>query len=255
MYSFKNLLPLLAQYDIRALNLETPISDKPGAKWPDKKFNFQAPSSLARMIARAGFDYAALSNNHILDYGEAVMRDTLANLNTWGVRYSGVKGAPNPVIIERGGKRIAFLSYMDLPLGLLPGGFDKHCEMWSGIARIEIAAAKSQADIVIVSMHWGVETKTAANDRQKKIAHEIINAGASVVWGHHPHVIQEVERYKDGVIFYSLGNFIFSHLTPGITKGMIAGIEFDSRGKISAIRKHIINNDNYIVEYAPNVAK
>ena len=250
MYPFKNLFPLLAEYDIRALNLETPISDKPGKKHPGKKFNFQAPGYIARILARAGIGYVSLSNNHILDFGAEVAKDTVQNLNKYGIRSSGLSFAKNPAVIELNGYKIAFLSFMDGEC--LPNGFEKTASVWGMGATTEIKTAAKKADLVIVAMHWGTELAKSADNRQRQIARKIIDAGADVVWGHHPHVIQETERYKDGVIFYSLGNFIFSHLTPSITRGMVAGIHIKD-GKIADISKHIINNDNYRVHYAPIV--
>jgi len=252
MYPFKNLAAALEEYDIRALNLETPISDSVGKRHPGKKFNFQAPGYVAKMLARAGIDYVSLANNHILDFGEKVAKDTMDNLKKYGIRHSGLAFARNPVIMERGGYKIAFLSFMDSEAA--PSGFDRMASVWNGKSVAEVRAASKKADIVIVSMHWGTELMRTANMRQRKIAREIINAGANVVWGHHPHVIQETERYKDGVIFYSVGNFIFSHLTPSIKRGLIAGVHIKA-GKVAAISEHVINNDNYWVRFAPSVKK
>jgi len=112
MYSFKNLMPLLNDYDVRALNLETPISDRAGEKWPNKKFNFKGAPYLAQMIKRAGFDYVSLSNNHIVDFGPDVMKDTMKNLDIWGIKYSDATLNP----------KIAFLSFMDLDSDCCPAG-------------------------------------------------------------------------------------------------------------------------------------
>ncbi|MDR2770230.1 MAG: CapA family protein [Rickettsiales bacterium] len=248
MYPFGNLARTIMGYDVRALNLETPLSRAEGEKWPGKKFNFKGAPYIARMLGRAGFCYASLANNHILDFGADVARDTAGELENWGIKYSGTTFAPNPRIIFANGCRIAFLSFLDG--GIAPRGFSEYVLIYGAKSADEIARAKSAADLVIVSIHWGEELSRHANARQKKIAREMIDAGAGVVWGHHPHVIQETERYKDGVIFFSLGNFIFSHLTPKITRGLMAGLDVRG-GKISAIRLHEIRNDNYLVDYAP----
>jgi poly-gamma-glutamate synthesis protein (capsule biosynthesis protein) len=164
------------------------------------------------------------------------MSDTAVHLDEWGVRHGGV-------VIEKGGYKVAFLSFMDPEIA----PFD--------VGRPDLAAvrrAKESADIAVVAVHWGTELSPHASERQKKLAREIIDAGAAVVWGHHPHVIQEIERYNGGAIFYSLGNFIFSHLTPKITRGMIAGVRF--RGtEIIGIYEHVINNDNYRVLFSPKI--
>ncbi|MDR3208931.1 MAG: CapA family protein [Rickettsiales bacterium] len=251
MYPFRGLMAAMSEYDVRAVNLETPVSNLAGIKWPDKKFNFKGAPYIARMLSRAGFGYASLANNHILDFGTAVAKDTVNNLNRWEIKSSGVPFAPNPGIVKSNGYKIAFLSFMDAEIA--PEGFEKSVCIYDKRAA-EIARAKRAADFVIVSMHWGEELAPHASGRQKKIAREIIDAGASVVWGHHPHVIQEMEKYKNGFIFYSLGNFIFSHLSPSITRGMIAGLEVKDN-KVKSVRKYIINNDNYLVNYAPRIVR
>jgi poly-gamma-glutamate capsule biosynthesis protein CapA/YwtB (metallophosphatase superfamily) len=252
MYPFKHVMNLISEYDIRALNLETPVSDKPGRKHPNKAFNFRAEPYVAEMIARAGFDYVSLANNHILDFGPDVMSETLKNLDKNGIKYSGTKSTEKPEIIEKNGYKIAFLSFIDSATA--PAGFEEHVSVYNENSVKSIRTAAKTADFVIVAMHWGVELDKNANAQQKRIAHEIIDAGATVVWGHHPHVIQETEKYKNGVIFYSMGNFIFSHLSPSITRGMIAGLHIKD-GKIIRISEHILNNDNYRVHYAPKIVK
>ena len=252
MYPFMHLLQTIAEYDIRALNLETPIGDQGCKKWPNKKFNFLGAPYLAQMIKRAGFDYVSLSNNHIMDYGQTIMKATMKNLDVFGILYSGTTSPVSTLSSQK--YKIAFLSFMDLPVELLPNEFGKYCQLYDKTALKKIAIAKKSADIVIVSLHWGTEMETAANVRQKQIAHEIIDAGATIVWGHHPHVVQETERYKNGVIFYSLGNFIFSHLTPKIKTGMMAGVHFKD-GKITSIDEHKIDIDNYRVLFAPRIIK
>lgn len=251
-YPFEKLMPVLDGYDVRALNLETPLSNAHGEKHPGKQFNFQAPVYVTAMLRRAGIDYVSLANNHILDFGEKVAKDTVYNLKKYGIKHSGIPFAKNPAIVELGGKKIAFLSFIDSET--LPAGFEKHVSVWGPRSKAEIKRARVRADIVIVAMHWGIEMMRTANMRQRKIARDIINAGADIVWGHHPHVIQETEKYKNGVIFYSLGNFIFSHLTPNIRRGLIAGIHIKN-GKVAAVTEHIINNDNYWVRFRPYVIK
>jgi len=248
-YPFRNLMPLLENYDIRALNLETPISDEIGEKWAGKKFNFCGNPYLARMLARAGFGFASLANNHIFDYGESAANDTIGHLAEWGIGSAGLRSQPQPVIIEKANYKIAFFSFMECADA--PAEWSEFVETFGNDSLEKIRAAK--ADIKIVAMHWGRELKRQPDARQRELAQKLIDAGADVVWGHHPHIIQPAERHKGGVIFYSLGNFIFSHLTPSITRGMIVGLHF-SDGKISRINRHIINNDNYLVRYAPKLA-
>ena len=252
MYPFKHLMNLISEYDVRVLNLETPVSALPGKKHPTKKFTFRGAPYITQMISRAGFDYVSLGNNHILDFGTDVMTDTLKNLRKSNIKFSGTTDTENLEIIEKNGYKIAFLSFIDSEI--VPPGFEKNLCVYDKNSIKSIKKASKSADFVIVAMHWGTELDKHASAHQAKIAHEIIDAGASVVWGHHPHVIQETEKYKKGVIFYSLGNFIFSHLSPSITLGMIVGLHIKD-GKIANISEHIINNDNYLVHYAPRLKR
>ncbi|MDR1071420.1 MAG: CapA family protein, partial [Rickettsiales bacterium] len=123
MYPFRNLIAAISEYDVRAVNLETPVSNLAGKKWPGKKFNFNGASYVARMLARAGFDYASLANNHILDFGRDVARDTVNNLRLWDIESSGVSFAPNPRIVRANGYKVAFLSFMDAEIA--PAGFEE----------------------------------------------------------------------------------------------------------------------------------
>jgi poly-gamma-glutamate synthesis protein (capsule biosynthesis protein) len=252
MYPFENIIPVLKNYDIKALNLEMPVSQNAGKKI-DKKFNFKGEDYALRMLHRAGIDFVSLANNHMVDFGKDIAQDTIDNLDKWNIKSSGNIFSPEYVIFKINNLKIGFLGTMDL--NNQHKEFQEVCNMYDDKKTpTQIKKLKEKSDIVCVSIHWGIEGDTKASPRQKELAKKMIDAGADIIWGHHPHVIQEVERYKNGVIFYSLGNFIFSHLTPSIKIGMLAGLCIKDK-KITGITEYIINNDNYKVEFQPKLVK
>ncbi len=212
--------------DLAFGNLETPLSER-GTPTPGKSkeslrkrtnFLFRAPTAAAEGLAWAGFDVVSLANNHAMDYGAVALEDTLDCLREAGVHAVG--GGPDreaalaPVILERNHQRFAFIGISDvLPLysaagehtpGVAPGR-----GAWFEERMPEaIAAAKQQADWILVSVHWGREKFTGATEKQKRLGHRLVDWGADVVIGHHTHVPGPVEHYGDGIIHYSLGNFI-----------------------------------------------
>ena len=225
-YPFRTTEIHIKQADIALANLEAPLTSR-GEKHPDKKFTFRVPSSAAADIRQAGFDLMTLANNHIGDYGEQGVLDTLETLKKAGLGISGagetLEEARTPYIGEIDGIQLAFLSYSNTfpksfyakknKPGTAPGYFD--------YVASDIRKARKSYDHVIVSFHWGGERMNEPKDYQMELGRLAINNGADVVFGHHPHVLQGVELYKGGVIYYSLGNYAFgSYSQSSITAGM-----------------------------------
>jgi len=172
-----------------------------------------------------GFAVLSQANNHAMDYGSAGLVDTQSSLEQYGIATVGAgvdaTAAHAPVIVQRNGLRMAFLGYVDV----LPekSGFD--ARTWTasatspGVAwadpdqiKADVTAARQQADVVIVLLHGGIEITDVINTisaNQRLEAHTAIDAGAALVIGSHPHVLQQIERYHGGLIAYSLGNFVF----------------------------------------------
>lgn len=220
---------LLKDADITIGNLEGPLSTK-GTKVAGKPDNliFEAPPKAVESLTTAGVDIVALANNHAMDYGAPAMEETLQVLDRAGVAYAGggmTKAAAwKPAIVEREGKRVAFLSFTQrIPSYFLPtatsAGVASGKDMRAVTAAIR--AAKQQADYVIVSFHWGVEQAYEVNSQQVRDGRASIDAGADMVLSHHPHVMQAVEFYKGKLIAYSLGNFIFPYKTVEGRKSII----------------------------------
>lgn len=221
---FSSMAPYLKQADIAFCNLECPISDQ-GTKI-EKRYTFKAPSGAVKGLVFAGFDLVALANNHVLDYGQQALTDTVAFLDQAGIRHVGIadNNAPQtPVIIESKGIKIGFLGYTDPET---PYAYAKEYDLFTtrpakataDRCRDDILALKPKVDLVVVSMHWGIEYETATSPRQIEFGHFLIDAGAKIVAGHHPHVQQEPEWYRDGAIIYSMGNFVFDQWSRPATR-------------------------------------
>jgi poly-gamma-glutamate synthesis protein (capsule biosynthesis protein) len=173
-------------------------------------------------LSMAGFDVLTLANNHAMDYGAVGLQDTLQILNQYSLQVVGAgndsAAARAPVLIERNGMRVAFLGYVDVPVE--NGGFDTRTWIatrntpgvaWAYPEQItaDVTAAKQLADVVVVLLHSGYELNETIANNQRLEAHTAIDAGATLVIGAHPHILQRVEYYKNGLIAYSLGNFVF----------------------------------------------
>jgi poly-gamma-glutamate synthesis protein (capsule biosynthesis protein) len=217
---FAGVAGILQGADIAIANLECAISDR-GEPAP-KGFTFRAPPAATDALVAGGIDVVSLANNHTLDYGPAALADTEAALEAHGIAHAGAgpnaAAARAPAVINRNELRIAFLSYVDVPIEW--SGFDTR--QWEATAttpgvawlsadqvQADVRAAREGADLVVVLMHFGHENEYTPNDTQRAQARAAVDAGAALVIGHHPHVLQAAESYGNGLIVYSLGNFVF----------------------------------------------
>ena len=222
MFLFKYIREMLVGADILFGNLEGPISDI--GKRRGSIYSFRMDPISVEALRGVGFDIVSLANNHMGDYGREAMEDTFSRLGSAGILYVGAGKSENeaiaPVILERGGTRVGFLAFSDVgPVWMRAG------PALSGIALADpdiitsaIRQARMSVDILVVSYHFGEEYKTHFQKRQEDLAHRAIDEGADIVIGHHPHVPEEIEYYKNGVIAYSLGNFIFDQAFSADTK-------------------------------------
>ena len=208
------MAPLLADADYRIANLECSVSIR-GASLPGKPYTFRAdPRALRVMLGR--LDAVALSNNHSGDFGPDAFLDTIDHLRQAGLRSFGggrnLRHAHAPLWIRKNGLRIAVLGYNEYKPRRFEAGAHSPGIAWSEdeqvIADIRTARAAG-ADHVIPFMHWGWEKSTQPDDRQRSLARRLIDEGASLVVGSHPHVTQGAEIYRGKPIVYSLGNFVF----------------------------------------------
>jgi poly-gamma-glutamate synthesis protein (capsule biosynthesis protein) len=209
----------LAEADFAVGNLECPVATV-GQPLESKIFSFRAhPRVLS--ILKGRFNALAVANNHSGDYGKEAFLETLTLLEQNHLPYFGggrdLASAHAPLWIVRQGLRIALLGYNEFKPRSFEAGPD-----WAGIAWSEdsqvvadIRAARSAgADLVIPFMHWGWERELQPSQRQRQLARTMIDAGADIVIGGHPHVTQGAEYYRGKLIVYSLGNFIFDGFDP-----------------------------------------
>ncbi len=215
---FQHTADTLAAADITIGNLECVISDQ---GTPEKKtYTFRAPPTAAESLALAGFDLVSLANNHTLDFGRSAFADTLTHLA--GKDILTVGGGENeasayaPAFIEKDGLRVAFLAYAEVPIFNYDylqwlAGPDTPGIAWAykHIIERDVRAAKEQADLVVVMFHNGYEGMQLPSELQQTSARLAIDSGATLVIGSHPHVLQTIEPYQNGLIVYSLGNFVF----------------------------------------------
>lgn len=237
-YPFAEIAPMLRSADITLVNLEAPLT-KGGTEFKDKKFRFRASPVAAKALKSAGITTVTLANNHSMDFGTQGLRDTISALSQVGIRHVGagmtLAEARKAVIYEIRGTRVAILGYsLTLPqefwgtqhqAGTAP--------LLEKLVQADIAAAQKQAEIIIVTVHWGEEGTTRLRPYQTRLAHMIIDAGADAVIGHHPHVLQGIEVYKKGIIFYSLGNFVFGSKGRANQNSLLARLSF-SRNQYEA---------------------
>lgn len=215
-FYFDHIRKELSDGDINLANLESPIAGS-GEKFAEKKYSFKAEPAVAAALKGAGFNLVTVANNHSMDFGYLALKETFTHLGRAGITWSGgganLQQARKPVVYWLHNRRIIFLSYsLILPLeffaeknkpGTAPG--------WEHFFVPDITVSRQHdSDIVIVSFHWGQEGSGMVQKRERAAAHAAIDAGADIIIGHHPHVLQGVERYKNGIIFYSLGNCAFA---------------------------------------------
>ncbi|MDH5232063.1 MAG: CapA family protein [Gammaproteobacteria bacterium] len=247
----------LLEADVVFGNLEAPITDH-DEMYIEKKYRFrQSPKHTQQALKNAGFNIVSLANNHTLDYGPTGMEDTQLALDQVGIKYVGAgdnmyQARWPDVVTTSQGVRVAFLAYsLTFPE-----------EFWAdedapgtAFARYEhietdIRKAKIIADIVCVSFHWGRESTTKLRPYQSKLGKLAIDAGAAAVIGHHPHILQGVERYKDGIILYSLGNYTFGSFSRRALFSAVAHLYFKEK-QLARLELHPIYVSNIDVIFQP----
>jgi poly-gamma-glutamate synthesis protein (capsule biosynthesis protein) len=228
-YPFRELAPLLRQGDLAMGNLEAPFSRR-GREFTGKRFRFRASPMAATGLKGAGFSLLTLANNHIMDFGAAALEDTLATMERQGIAVAGagpnLTAARRPHLEVIRGRRLAFLAYsLTQPTEFFatPNG-PGTAPAIPRLFEADIRAARTMADHVIVSFHWGQEGAPRPTPIQQAYARRAIDAGADAVIGHHPHVLQGMEYYGRGVILYSLGNLVFGSRGRTADLGAIARI-------------------------------
>jgi len=217
-YPYEYVRKLFASDDLSVVNLETPVTDSVTTA-ADKTYAFKSSPQALPHMAEAGIDAVNLANNHILDQGITGLQDTIRQLDSSGIAYVGAgndsKRAYEPVYFQRKGIKIALLGFSRvIPETSWNAGANQPgvaTAYDASAAEAAIQEAHRQADLVVVIAHWGVERSDTTVAHQNDLAHRFVDAGADLVIGGHPHVLQGLEQYKGKWIAYSTGNFIFTH--------------------------------------------
>jgi len=218
-YPFLNILQFLRGIDIVFGNLEGPITcNPPNDTYQALKFSFKKES--AKTISSAGFNLLSLANNHTLDMKEKGFRETTKTLKENQIDFIG-----NPFYGQLNKEEVSFI-FEDIIFyafnQILP--FGKKDDKIVNI--VKESHFLNPDKFLIISLHWGFEYQLNCSLAQEKLAHRIIEAGADLIIGHHPHVVQNIEKYKERLIFYSLGNFIFDqYFSRETQEGLAVGLE------------------------------
>ncbi len=218
-YPFRNVLEYFENDDFTIVNLESVLADEGAAA--NKLFTFRGPTAYTEIFTGSSVEAVTLANNHTEDYGKAGYESTTNALAQAGVGY-----------VEED-KTTLYTTESGLTIGLYADSF----YFSEADIRKNVQALQAQgAEIIICAFHWGTEGSYRPTGDQKNFAHAAIDAGADIVYGHHPHVLQPIEEYKDGVIFYSLGNFSFggNHFPRDMDSAIIQmQVIRDEDGKVS----------------------
>lgn len=229
---------ILANADFAIGNLECPIAT--GGQPLDNKIHTFRAHPRVLPVLKGRFGALAVSNNHSGDYGKEAFLETLALLESQSIPYFGgghnLTAAHAPLWIERRGLRIVVLGYNEFKPRSFEAGADWPGIAWSEDSQViaDIQAARAAgADLVIPFMHWGWEREPQPTERQRQLARTMIDAGADLVVGGHPHVTQGAEYYRGRLIVYSLGNFVFDGFDlPAAKQGWVLRLTLDRGGLI-----------------------
>ncbi|MEJ5361077.1 MAG: CapA family protein [Spirochaetota bacterium] len=251
-YPLKKIKPFFQSFDFVMANLESPLTHN-RTSLINQKYIFKASPLKAFVVAEAGITAVTLANNHMLDYGSTGLLDTLTSLSDAKVLYAGAgkneTTASLPILHKLGTTRIAVLCYTQI------ASKEMIAKNNPGVNFFELKKAQEDikkyrfCDSVIISIHWGNEYFYYPSSKQIDLAHALIDAGADAVIGHHPHVYQGIEIYKNKPVVYSLGNFLFGSMHEGINDNIACALYMSGNGKI--IKMHIyaikgIYNDGII---------
>ncbi len=240
-YPFQNVAAYVQSADIAMCNLECPVTNR--GERVAKSYMFRAEPESLSGLTFAGFGIVTLANNHVLDFGPIGLQDTTDNLDKSRIQYVGLctNDAPQqPVVREVKGVKIGFLAYADpdypfayakeyLPFPTHPAKGDRET------IRADIVRLRPNVDVIVVSMHWGIEYVQEVDAHQRELGRLMIDAGADIVAAHHPHVQQPPERYRRGLIIYSMGNFVFDqHQRPPTRESRLYRVYVNKKGFVRA---------------------
>lgn len=237
VYPLAGVAPVFRSVDIAFANLETPLTDRgvPTTRKSaeqleeHKQWILRGSPAFANTIAASGINVVSCANNHDMDWGPVGMMDNIQSLSAVGVQHagSGLNSAiaHEPAIVQVKGRRVAVLAYLAFQseggldactpsgpsspgIAIIPAGDGGVSRAGMAVLQRDISHARSLADLVFVSFHWGIERQPLPTAYQRQLAHAAVDLGADMVLGGHPHVLEPLEQYRGAPIIYSLGNFV-----------------------------------------------
>jgi len=225
-FPFEEVAGLIRGFDLAYANLESPVSSR--GRSTGKLYCFRGDTNFFTGVQNAGFDIISIANNHTIDWGQTAFFDTKDIIEDRGlipVGFSSAGAAPAPVIVEKNGLRFAFFAAVGFPLrGVVwPLSLSGPCQADSAALADAVRKIRPDVDFVVVGMHWGEEYVYRPMAENVRWAHLLVDAGADLIIGSHPHILQSIEVYKDRLILYSLGNFVYDqHKTYQRQSGVFA---------------------------------
>ncbi len=242
-YPWESVSKVFLDSDLSLVNLECSVGTVGEAQ--DKEFTYRANPKALQGLVNAGIKGVSIGNNHTLDFGRECFVQTLDNLEKHNIKYTGggrdINAAFEPAIWEINGIKIGFLGFSRVTPHVDWYATEKRAGTVNGydgnsknmIKAVQQAKEKENVDFLIVSFHWGIQLADYPRDNDVAIAKELIDNGADCIMGHHPHVLQGIEFYKDRPIVYSLGNFIFGSKNERTSQTMIFNMEINKDGIIN----------------------
>ncbi|HVH08231.1 MAG TPA: CapA family protein [Gemmatimonadales bacterium] len=255
-HPFVAVLPLLRRAPIVLGNLEGPFALV--ARRERRNHSYRVDPGLAHALKRAGINVVTLANNHLLDCGRAGVLETLAALEQAGVAAVGAgvneRAAHRPVICVANGQRVGVLGYY----------WNRRCAARAGLPgsamdppdalAADIPALRALVDRVVVTFHWGVPYEREPAPEVRTKARFAIDCGADVVIGHHPHIVQPAEVYRERPILYSVGNFAFGSGNSR-AEGLVVGVRFDRHETTVEVYPLYVKNRDPRVNYQPKLLR
>ena len=201
----------IGTYDLMMVNLENAVTQSVDSM--EKEFVFKMKPEYLSQLCGAGISIVNCANNHTADFGVEGILETIQQLDSAGIRHTGIgrnlSEARKPVVLHVNGIRIGFLGYGGEGIFIASRSQPGTTSRSQWLILEDIKRLRPRVDFIVINIHWGEELETRPDSNQIILAHRMIEGGADLIVGHHPHVLQGIERYRGKIIAYSLGNFVF----------------------------------------------
>jgi poly-gamma-glutamate synthesis protein (capsule biosynthesis protein) len=250
LFPFRKALPVLQKSELLFGNLECTHSSLDLRSRDYHSVQMRGEPRVIRALPKAGFHVVNVANNHSLQHGNDTFRDTVSMLEGAGIGCCGIAAdalatRAKPLIVQRNGLAIGFLGY-----SLRPRQYFEHVPLYAeGHANqmeCDVTELRGRVDVVVVSVHWGEEFIQEPAPQEMQLARRLVDAGAALIIGHHPHVLRGIERHDQGCIVYSLGNFVCDMVWDDtLRNSMVFECELTSAGVRNVNLVPVFINDNF----------